>query len=51
MYAIGSLPIMLQNYNQFTIDMWVRRESVPPVSNTATNAFAFLIDKKVAGVY
>lgn len=42
---------MLQNYDQFTLDFWVRRESIPPASNTAPNAFTFTIDRIVGGVY
>jgi hypothetical protein len=51
MYASGALPILLHNYQGFTFDVWVRRESTPPPSVPGTNAIAFLIDKTVAGVY
>jgi hypothetical protein len=51
MFAVGLTPIMLQNYDQFTIDFWVRRESIPSASNTAQNAFTFTLDRVVGGVY
>jgi len=51
MFAQALTPIMLQNYDQFTIDFWVRRESIPSLTNTAPNAFTFTIDRTVTGVY
>lgn len=51
MFAEGMTPIMLHNYDQFTIDFWVRRESIPPITNTAQNAFTFTLDRTVGGIY
>jgi len=51
MIAVGSTPPMLHNYDQFTIDFWVRRESIPSASNVAPNAFTFTIDRTVGGIY
>jgi hypothetical protein len=51
MFATVTTPPMLHNYDQFTIDFWVRRESIPSASNTAQNAFTFTIDRTVLGTY
>jgi|LauGreDrversion4_2_1035121.scaffolds.fasta_scaffold72621_3 hypothetical protein len=49
MFSSAALPILLHNYPQFTIDVWVRRESVPNAFNSAgTKAFSFLMDKMVS---
>jgi hypothetical protein len=46
MFASATLPILLHNYPQFTIDVWVRRESAMNAFNSAgTKAFSFLMDR------
>jgi hypothetical protein len=49
MFSSATLPILLHNFPQFTIDVWVRRESNPNALNSAgTKAFSFLMDRMVA---
>lgn len=51
MFSSAALPILLHNYPQFTIDVWVRRESIPNAFNSAgTKAFSFLMDKMVSSI-
>ena len=40
----------MHNFPAITWDIWIRKES-NIVGNTATNAFAFLIDRNISGVY
>jgi hypothetical protein len=48
MFSSAALPILLHNFPQFTIDVWVRRESNPNALNSAgTKAFSFLMDRMV----
>jgi hypothetical protein len=41
---------LLHNFPAITWDIWIRRESIPS-GTTGTNAFAFLIDRTVGGIY
>ena len=50
MFAQSALPILLHNFPGFTIDVWVRRESIPnALNNMGTRAFGFFIDRIVSG--